>query len=64
MSPEFQEWNERRISYHLRSLYCAFYSGYLNEDCTTNMDETHFIYDLDSTLAWQKEDEKLTTKIL
>ena len=41
------ELTERLISYHLGKLMREFESGNLNENFVENMDETHFLYDLD-----------------
>lgn len=56
-SPEKQESIERRIAYHLGQTKRSFDSGTYDEDTVFNMDETHFVINMDDgkTLALRGE---------
>lgn len=43
-----QEFIYREVAYHLGQLHRGFRDGALNEDLVENMDETHFVFNVDN----------------
>ena len=58
-SPAKIERLEKQVAYHLGVMARGFRSGELNEDCIENVDETHFVIDVDNgrTLGFSGKSE-------
>ncbi|CAM6124006.1 unnamed protein product [Calypogeia fissa] len=47
-SPAHQEFMERTVAYHIGIVQRQFQAGELNEDMVENIDETHFVFNMDN----------------
>lgn len=54
-----QEFVEKSVSLHLVKLKGGFENGVLDEECIENVDETHFVFNMDNakTLGFKGEDD-------
>ena len=57
-SPIKQPYIEQMVAYHMGEMSRGFESGELNEDLIENVDETHFIINMDNgkTLEFKRDD--------
>lgn len=61
-NPEFEEWMDCSIAYHLGVIRQDFESGVLHEDSISSMDETHFVYDVADRNVLSKKGTEITNK--
>ncbi|CAM6105080.1 unnamed protein product [Calypogeia fissa] len=47
-SPTHQEYMEKNVAYHLGTVQKQFQAGELNEDMVENIDEAHFVFNMDN----------------
>lgn len=61
-SLEHKIWTDRLIAYHIGVIARGFNDGTFNENTIENMDETHFVYDLDDRLVLARKGTDSTYK--